>query len=296
MTRACNASKIVCGISHIISANFEPVFDPLPCLGPGTMNMIKMIWTPWYCSNSVNWRKVSFFFQSWRHERQGALETDLLNCYVSITWQSLSMHTRSAREHCDSADATHIFRLNFMKFYFSVRISYKFLFSECKENLHLGLCSSWNLANRTLQRSGRICFQQANLHCRNSEPIRALHSIIMLARCQELHRRQACILLQIDIRNLYDFHHGKIISDCPAFTVLTPQSAFNSWWPQLKPSKEIDLFEIQQTPSVRKITIPFAFSSVHSHLFVGSPGSTGLLNLPSKWIKWMAHPAPCVHH
>jgi len=58
-----------------------------------------------------------------------------------------------------------------------------------------------------LQRSGRIYFQQANRH--NSEPIRALHSGIILARCQELHRRQACFPLQIDIGNLYDIHTEK---------------------------------------------------------------------------------------
>jgi len=60
-----------------------------------------------------------------------------------------------------------------------------------------------------LQRSGWICFQKTN--CRNSEPIRALHNGIILARCQELHRRQASSPLQIDImiRNLHDIHTKK---------------------------------------------------------------------------------------
>jgi len=61
-----------------------------------------------------------------------------------------------------------------------------------------------------LQRSGQICFQQANGH--NSEPIRALHSGIILARCQELHRRQACFSVRIDIWNLYDIRTEKQIS------------------------------------------------------------------------------------
>jgi len=85
-----------------------------------------------------------------------------------------------------------------------VRISCEFLISDCRGDSELGLCSSWHLANRMLQHSGRICFQQANR--RDSEPIRALLSGIILARCHELHRHQAFSPLQIDIRNLCHIH------------------------------------------------------------------------------------------
>jgi len=51
------------------------------------------------------------------------------------------------------------------------------------------------------------------------------------------------------------------------------------------------------------LTFSLSFSSVHSHLFWRSPGSTGLINLSLNlnWLMvyaWssMAHPAPCVHH
>ena len=174
------------------------------------MNMIKIIWTPWLWPREF--KKSEFFCSSkWRYERQGALQTELPNCCVSITWQSLSMLWRSAREHCDSADGARHAR----KFYFPVRISYKFLISDCTGGSYLGLCRSWHLSYRMLQRSGRICFQQAN-RC-NSEPIWALHSGIILAgvkwhyfsRCKELHRRQACSPLQIDTGNLYDIHTEK---------------------------------------------------------------------------------------
>jgi len=96
------------------------------------------------------------------------------------------------------------------KFYFSVRISYKFPILDCRGDSDLGLCSSCHLAYRMVQRSGRICFQQANR--RNSELIRALHSGMIFARWQELHRRQACSVLQIDFRNLYDIHTEKWFS------------------------------------------------------------------------------------
>jgi len=155
------------------------------------------------------WTENEWFFCSsaWRYERQGALQTDLPNGCVSITWQSLSMLWQSAREHCDGADGAR----HAHKFYSSVQISYKILISDCRGDSDLGLCRSWHLANRILQRSGRICFQQANR--RNSEPIRALHSGIILARCQELHRRQACSPLQIVImiRNLHDIHTKKYL-------------------------------------------------------------------------------------
>jgi len=193
MKRTCNVSKIL----HRIKANFEPVFEPVLGRPGGDDEMIKIIWTLWLWQCEL--KKSEFSCSSaWRYERQGALRTDLPNCCVSITWQSLSMPWRSAREHCDGADGAR----HAHKFYFSVRKSYKFLISDCRGDLDLGLCSSWHLANRMLQRSGRICFHHANR--RNSEPIRALHSGNILARCQELHRRQACSPLQIDIRNLYD--------------------------------------------------------------------------------------------
>jgi len=90
------------------------------------------------------------------------------------------------------------------KFDFSVRISYKFPISNCRGDSDLGLCTSCHIAYRMVERSGQICFQQVNQ--RNSEPIRALHSCIIFARWQELHRRQACSALQIDTGNLYDIH------------------------------------------------------------------------------------------
>ena len=93
---------------------------------------------------------------------------------------------------------------------FFVRVSYNLWISDCRKGSDLGLCSSWHLAYRVVQRSGRIWFQQAN--CRNSEPIRALHRGIIFARCQELHRRQACSALQIDIWNLYDIRMEKQFS------------------------------------------------------------------------------------
>jgi len=151
------------------------------------------------------WIEEKWFFSSsaWKYERQGALQTDLPKCCVSITWQSLSMLRRSAREYCDGADGAR----HAHKFYFSVRISHKFLISDCRGDSGLGLCSSCHLAYRIVQRSGRICFQQANL--RNSEPIWELHSGIIFARWQELHRRQDCSALQINMRNLYDIHTEK---------------------------------------------------------------------------------------
>ena len=118
---------------------------------------------------------------------------------TSIWVTSLSMLWRSAREHCDGADGAR----HAHEFYSSVRISYKFLISDCRGDSDLGLCSTWHLVNRMLQHIGRICFQKVN-RC-NSEPILALYSSMILARCQELHRRQACSPLQIDIiiRNLF---------------------------------------------------------------------------------------------
>ena len=84
---------------------------------------------------------------------------------------------------------------------FPVRISYEFLISECRGDSDLGLRSSWHLAQRMPQRSGRIYFVQGV--CHNFEPIRAVHGGILCARCQELHRCQARSPLQIDIMNLY---------------------------------------------------------------------------------------------
>jgi hypothetical protein len=54
------------------------------------------------------------------------------------------------------------------------------------------------------------------------------------------------------------YSYGKIISYLPTFTVPTHSSAFRRSWPQMKLSKEINSFEIEQRLSVRKITIPFA--------------------------------------
>ena len=79
--------------------------------------------------------------------------TDLPNCCVSFTKQSLSMLWRSAREHCDGADGAR----HAHKFDFPVRISYKFTISDCRGDSDLGLHSSWHLAQRMPQRSGRIC-------------------------------------------------------------------------------------------------------------------------------------------
>ena len=110
------------------------------------------------------------------------------------------MLRRPARQRCDGADGAR----DAYKFYYSVRISYEFLISDCRGDSDLGLCTSWHLAKKMPLRSGRICFQQANR--RNSEPIRPLRSGIFFARCQDVHRRQACSALQIDIRNLYDIH------------------------------------------------------------------------------------------
>ena len=135
--------------------------------------------------------------------RLGTSNLDLPSCCVSITCQTLSMLWRSAREHCDDADGGR----HAHKFYFSLRISYKFLISDCRGDSDLGLCTSWHLAKKMPLRSGRICFQQANR--RNSEPIRPLRSGIFFARCQDVHRRQTCSVLQIDIRNLYDIHMEK---------------------------------------------------------------------------------------
>jgi len=59
------------------------------------------------------------------------------------------MLRQSAREHCDGADGARHAR----KFYFSVRISYKFLISDCRKDSDLGLCSSCHLAYRMVQRS-----------------------------------------------------------------------------------------------------------------------------------------------
>ena len=55
---------------------------------PGTMNMIKRIWTLWLSPREL--KKSEFLCSSaWRYERQGALQTDLPNCCVSISWQSI---------------------------------------------------------------------------------------------------------------------------------------------------------------------------------------------------------------
>jgi len=205
MTLTCNVSKILRDESKFRTCSWT-------CSVPGTMNIIKIIWTPWLWPRELKKSEI-FCFSKWRYERQGALETDLPNCCVSITCQSLSMLWRSAREHCNSADGAR----HAHKFYFSVRISYKFPISDCTGDSYLGLCRSWHLAYRMLQRSGRICFQQAN--GRNSEPIWALHSCIILtgvkrqyfSRCKELHRRQACSPLQIDTGNLCDIHTEKYL-------------------------------------------------------------------------------------
>ena len=79
---------------------------------------------------------------------------------------------------------------------------YKFLILECRNFWDLGQCSSWHLANRMLQCNGQVCFNQAVR--RNSESIPALCSGFFLARCQELHRRQARSPVQIEIRYLFD--------------------------------------------------------------------------------------------
>jgi hypothetical protein len=105
------------------------------------MNMIKMIWTQWWWQFEL--KKSGFFCSSvWTYERQGALQIDLPNCCVSFTWQSLSMLWRSAREHCDGADGAR----HAHKFYFCLRISYRFPISDCRGDSDLGLRSSWHLA------------------------------------------------------------------------------------------------------------------------------------------------------
>jgi len=117
--------------------------------------------------------------------------------FVSISWQFRWAHDQSAKVLSNGAASAQEALGN----YFPVRISYKFLISCCRGDSDLGLLSSWHLAQRMPQRSGRICFIQGV--CHNFELIRALHGGILCTRCQELHRRQAWSPLQIDIRNLY---------------------------------------------------------------------------------------------
>ena len=145
-----------------------------------------------------NWYKMH---DSIMHE--DLTSNSLAGGVLSALLVNLSMLRRPARQRCDGADGAR----DAYKFYYSVRISYEFLISDCRGDSDLGLCSSWHLAKKMPLRSGRICFQQANR--RNSEPIRPLRSGIFFARCQDVHRRQACSALQIDIRNLYDIHTEK---------------------------------------------------------------------------------------
>ena len=125
MTLTCNVSKILRDESRFRTCSWT-------CSVPGTMNIIKIIWTPWLWPRELKKSEI-FCFSKWRYERQGALETDLPNCCVSITCQSLSMLWRSAREHCNSADGAR----HAHKFYFSVRISYKFPISDCTGDSYL---------------------------------------------------------------------------------------------------------------------------------------------------------------
>ena len=177
-----------------INANFEPVFEPAPELR-GLFELCK-IRIPVWGSNEVRLRFARelifpisslldvFFWSAW-------------SLFVSISWQFRWAHDRSAKALSNGAASAQEALGNC----FPVRISYKFLISDCRGDSDLGLRSSWHLAQRIPQRSGRICFIQGV--CHNFEPIRALHGSILCARCQELHRCQARSPLQIDIMNLY---------------------------------------------------------------------------------------------
>ena len=117
----------------MISADFEPIFEPFLCRG-------RRAWSKWYehrdCDR-VNWRKVSYFQQCKKIWTSRCTSTDLPNCCVSFTKQSLSMLWRSAREHCNGADGAR----HAHKFYFPVRISYKLTISDWGYSdlgLHLG--------------------------------------------------------------------------------------------------------------------------------------------------------------
>ena len=87
-------------------------------------------------------KKSEFFLFPWtKYERLGlGLRTsNRLAKLLCQHYLSISHHARRyERQHCDGADGAR----DAYKFYYSVRISYEFLISDCRGDSDLGLCSS----------------------------------------------------------------------------------------------------------------------------------------------------------